>query len=105
MATDSQRLLSATMKMQSGVAHIQAHNAQHSPGFDYKKDFRVGLNTVLSGQGGLVKLLIEKGVITQEEVAKALANAMEYEVTMMETELSSMHGANIKLGEAGMETS
>jgi hypothetical protein len=51
------------------------------------KHLRVGIDITKSDQGALATLLMEKGVITEAEYFKALADAMEREKTMRETEL------------------
>jgi hypothetical protein len=86
---DFERHAVAQRRMQSGVALEEVDRAH--------KHLRVGVNTALVDQGSLARLLIAKGVITEEEFAAALADGMEAEVRRYEALL----GANVKLGPAG----
>lgn len=70
-----QRYSSAAHAMQSGVAMtMNINQAETSP-----KHLRVGINSAMSDVAGLARLLIEKGVITEEEYVKAIADEMERE--------------------------
>jgi len=90
---DKRRHVAASHAMQSGVAAKMAiDSAETSP-----KHLRVGVNAALVNQGALVKLLVDKGVITLEEYFAAAADAMEAETALYERELSAHHGANITL--------
>ena len=60
--------------MQTGVEFRQNKQDQ-TP-----KHLRVGINTAMSDMGGLVTLLIEKGVITAEEYEAAITASMQREV-------------------------
>jgi hypothetical protein len=51
------------------------------------KHLRVGINSAMVGQSGLVTLLLDKGVITREEYYTAQADAMEREVALYRNEL------------------
>lgn len=76
MSDDFERYLAAAHAMQTAVALDQTRGSDDgSP-----KHLRVGVNTALVDAGGLVKLLVDKGVITIEEYQKAIADAMEQEV-------------------------
>lgn len=52
------------------------------------KHLRVGINSAMSNAGGLVTLLMDKGIITPEEYHTAMADAMEREVGMYREELN-----------------
>ena len=93
---DDQRHRSASQRMQSGVAFEQGRDGPEST-----KHLRVGINVALTGHGSLVRLLIEKGLITEGEYLKAIADGMEAEVRRYEAKLSRETGAKVKLGEAG----
>jgi hypothetical protein len=56
------------------------------------KHLRTGIDITKSDQGALATLLIEKGVITEAEYFKALADGMEREKEMREKQLG------VKLG-------
>lgn len=78
--------------MQSGVASDLASSGPEDP-----KHLRVGVNTALTDAGSLVRLLIAKGVITEAEVAKALADGMAEEVARYEAMLSKRLGTKVTL--------
>lgn len=91
MSDDIGRHRRASHAMQSGVAYSKDKTDQEP------KHLRVGINVALSDQAGLARLLIDKGIITDEEYAKALADEMEREVERYEANLSEQYGAEIKL--------
>jgi hypothetical protein len=70
-----QRYSKAAHAMQTAVAV----KMEHEPKETEPKHLRVGINSALSNTGGLVTLLIEKGVFTLEEYHTAMADAMERE--------------------------
>ena len=75
MTDDRERYRWAAHAMQSGVAMLQKKGDDSgSP-----KHLRVGVNAAMSDHGGLVRLLIEKGVFTEDEYARAVADGMEAE--------------------------
>jgi hypothetical protein len=89
---DRERYFRAAHAMQSGVAADQAMGSDDgSP-----KHLRTGVNSALTNQAGLVNLLIAKGVFTEEEYVKAIADEMEAEVKRYEDRLSEGRG-NIHL--------
>lgn len=49
------------------------------------KHLRVGVNSAMVAQAGLVKLLIDKGLITEDEYFESQADAMEEEVKRYES--------------------
>jgi hypothetical protein len=81
--------------MQSGVAMViqLGLSEDHTP-----KHLRVGVNSAMAEHSGLVKLLIAKGVITEEEVEASLTKAMEDEVALYEKQLSAHFGKKVTLG-------
>lgn len=93
--TDKERYVAAAHAVQSGVAYDMERNPDDSA--TSPKHLRVGLNVALSDASGLATLLIEKGVFTQEEYTKALADAMERERARYEEHLSRAMGAKITL--------
>jgi hypothetical protein len=62
--------------VQSGIAFCMAVGWK---GAD-PKHLRVGIDTQKSDHGALVKLLLEKGVFTEEEYAAALLEGLEQEI-------------------------
>ena len=80
---DRERYMNAAHAMQSGVAiWMERGNKETEP-----KHLRVGINSAMSDQGALTRLLIEKGVFTEEEYVAAVADAMEREVAIYEARL------------------
>jgi hypothetical protein len=88
------RYIRAAQAMQSGVAMMMNINPKQTTG----KHLRVGINSSMVDHAGLVALLIEKGIITDEEYLSKIADAMEREVTLYEAELALHIGAEITLG-------
>lgn len=72
---DWDRYVAAAHAMQSGVAMEMNIN----PGPTLPKHLRVGINAAMSDSAALVKLLVAKGVITDDEYYKAIADQMEEE--------------------------
>jgi hypothetical protein len=83
--------------MQSGVAMELGID----PSSGTPKHLRVGVNTALCDHGALVKLLVSKGIITEEEYFSEAANMMESEVKTYEQRLTRLIGTTVTLGEAG----
>lgn len=81
--------------MQTGVAYeIERDNRSATP-----KHLRVGINAAMSDHGALVKLLMDKGIISEDEYFDALIEMMEREVNAYQTRLSEMYGGvKITLG-------
>lgn len=82
-------------RMQSGVAMMMSRgSAETDP-----KHLRVGINAAMSDQGGLVKLLISKGIITEEEYLNAIAEQMTEEANDYEKKVQEVLGSiKVKLG-------
>lgn len=79
--------------MQAGVAlEMEKRPEPTTP-----KHLRVGINAAMADHGGLVTLLIEKGVFTKSEYLTAIADAMGREHTRYEEYISELLGGNIKL--------
>ncbi|OCC01819.1 hypothetical protein BA190_26775 [Labrys sp. WJW] len=97
---DKARYLAALHAMQSGVAFTPAD--QPMPGFVSRectpKHLRVGVNSALVGSGALLRVLIAKGICTEEEFTAALADQAEEEVANYERELTALLGKPVKLG-------
>lgn len=73
---DQARYRRAVHAMQTGVATVMSFD----PGETSPKHLRVGVNNSLVQQGALTNLLFKKGIITEEEYWKELADLMEKEV-------------------------
>jgi hypothetical protein len=91
---DHQRYLNAAHAMQSGVAlDLNANDDSLNP-----KHLRVGVNSAMSDHGALVKLLIDKGIFSEQEYMKVIADFMEREKESYERKHSQRLGRPIKLG-------
>jgi uncharacterized protein YdeI (YjbR/CyaY-like superfamily) len=84
----------ASHAMQSGVAMeiSKELSESHSP-----KHLRTGVNVALCDHGSLVKLLIKKGILTEDEYFEAIADGMEQEKQRYEQILSNHFGTKITL--------
>jgi hypothetical protein len=82
-------------RMQAGVEYEmnQPGNESTTP-----KHLRVGINTAMQDQASLVKLLIGKGIITQDEYLQAIAEGMKEEADAYERRLQEKLGPGVKLG-------
>jgi hypothetical protein len=61
------------------------------------KHLRVGVNMAMSDHTGLVRLLLEKGVITEGEYLKAIADEAERERDRYQVRLTERYGVSITL--------
>ena len=89
---DKRRYQAAAQRVQTCIAFGSAPRAMEP------KHLRVGIDMSKSDMGGLAKLLIDKGVITEAEYVKAIADQAEIEAADHERLLSEKHGADIKAG-------
>lgn len=79
--------------MQTGVAMSQACGCQDGT----PKHLRVGVNSALVSNTAVVRLLVEKGIITDKEYADALITSMREEVKRYEHELTEKMGKSVRL--------
>ena len=75
--TDIERYLRAIHAMQSGVA-LEMSRPERASATE-PKHLRVGINANACSHSALVRLLMAKGVINEQEYFAALADAMEAE--------------------------
>lgn len=79
--------------MQAGVkAKAGYTNAETTP-----VDLRVGVNSAMVEHSALAGLLMEKGLITEDEYLNAIAEGMAREKARYEAELSEHFKSNITL--------
>lgn len=76
MKTDKERYVDACHAMQSGIAMMMNYDSASTT----PKHLRVGVNSAMVDSSALANLLISKGIITEEEYFKAIADGMEKEV-------------------------
>lgn len=90
---DVARYVAATHAMQTGVAIEHERGSKDGT----PKHLRVGVNSTKVDHSALVKLLIERGLFTEDEYVAALADAMEAEKARYEEHLRSVYGLDIHL--------
>lgn len=91
--SDLERYEKAIHRMQTGVAFRMGYD----PAETQPKHLRVGVNSAMVDTAAMAKLLIDKGIITEAEYYKAIADAMEAEADRYEQRLRAQHGgANIQ---------
>ena len=87
---DNERYRAAVHAMQSGVAM----KMNYEPGETTPKHLRVGVNSAHVSIAALVKLLIDKGIITLDEYTAANADQMEIEAESYRAWLQQRLGGN-----------
>ena len=75
---NKERYARAAHAMQTGVAY-EMNKGGRDPATE-PKHLRVGINAAMADHEGLVRLLIRKGLITDEEYREAIADSMEAEL-------------------------
>jgi hypothetical protein len=91
---DQVRYKAAMHAVQTGVAY----KMQYDPGETSPKHLRTGVNSAMVETSALVQLLVDKGIITDGEWYKTLADFAERERDTYQRELSEHFGSNITLG-------
>jgi|SRR5882762_1331381 len=87
---DKERYVAAMHGVQSGVAMKMNWDTKETE----PKSLRVGVNSALVDFSALQKLLIDKGIITEDELYSALADMAELEVASYEDEINSHYNTN-----------
>ena len=95
--TDHERYRHLMARMQTGVAVLLAHRAE--PGCQ-PKHLRVGVNAALCDGSALAKLLIAKGVISEAEYLKAIADEAEREASEYQDRVRTLLGPTATIGPA-----
>ena len=88
-----ERYMRAMHAIQSGVAMRMKMGNCAEP-----KHLRVGIDSAMVNDCALVRLLIDKGIITNDEYLTALVTSAEEEVKRAEVELSQALGLPVTLG-------
>ena len=91
--TDAERYEAAAHAVQTGVAY----DLERDPSSGTPKHLRVGVNLAMVNDAALTRLLVEKGIITESEYAKAVADETEREAARYEALLRAVYGANVTL--------
>lgn len=92
-ADDAARQFAAAHAMQSGVAMEMNWN----PGPTEPKHLRVGVNTALCDHAALVRVLIAKGVLTEADYMKAIADEMEAEAERYRQRIQEHFGGTTRI--------
>lgn len=80
--------------VQTGVMYV----LERDPSGASPKHLRTGVNTAKVELGALCKLLIDKGLVTQDEVFGYILDGLRDEIAMYERQLKQQFGAEITLG-------
>lgn len=80
--------------IQTGVAHEMVIGVRSTE----PKHLRTGLDSAMAEQAAFVRLLVSKGLITEEEYFDTSIQALEEEVARYEARLSQHYGRSIRLG-------
>ena len=93
MTPEEERYVAASHAMMSGVkAEHESGSTDGTP-----KHLRCGVNSALVNDAALVRLLVSKGIITEEEYVEAVADEMEREVARYEERLTRRFGYQVRL--------
>ena len=87
---DRERYRAAGHRVQTAIAAMPDHPNQ-TP-----KHLRVGIDLSKSDAAGLAQLLIEKGIFTEEEFLRAIADSAETEANAYEREVSERLEASVR---------
>jgi hypothetical protein len=85
-----ERYAAALHAMQSGVKFMMEQGAKETE----PKHLRVGVNSAMVEHAALVKLLIEKGVIREDDYLTALTVAMEKGAATYQERVNEILGTN-----------
>lgn len=89
---ENARYYRALHAMQSGVATEMGYDSLSTQ----PKHLRVGVNAAMCDHAALVKLLVDKGFISEEEYVTAIADAMEAEAARYEERIRE-HFGNVNI--------
>jgi hypothetical protein len=95
MSDAQSRYEAAYHAMQAGVA--MEMNYPDRQAATEPKHLRVGINTAMCDHAALVKLLIDRGLFTEEQYIAACADMMEAEKARYEQRLSERLGTTVTL--------
>lgn len=94
----NQRYLAAAHAVQAGVAMEMNEDPPSRSGSAVSpKMLRVGVNMAMAEHGALVRMLIKKGLFTEEEYMEELVASVEDEKRQYEARLSARFGGKIRL--------
>lgn len=79
--------------MQAGVSLDETHDPTNL----FPKHLRVGINSALTESAALARLLVKKGVITEEEYFTAIVDGAERELASYEAKYEKKFGKKVIL--------
>jgi hypothetical protein len=88
-----QRVAALSHAIQTGVAY----DLEKSPSSGTPKHLRTGVNIAMVEHGALVRLLITKGLFTEEEYYEQLIAGLEDEKRTYEERLQALYGGRTKI--------
>jgi hypothetical protein len=88
--SDKRRYNKALHAVQSGVKVLLDKGAD----FASPKHLRVGLNSAFVNDAAMARLLISKGVFTEDEYVRAIADEMEREQAAITKEVNQAYGSD-----------
>jgi hypothetical protein len=93
------RYEAAAHAVQAGVGMELADDERHgnTNSSASPKQLRTGVNMAMVSHGALVRLLIDKGLFTEEEYFEELVKGAEAEKTAYEERLSARYGGRTKI--------
>lgn len=89
--------------VQTGVKSTMEHDRAHHPARDQDRDeygakhLRTGVNMAICEHSALVRIMLDKGLITQIEYYTELNKVLREEVANYEQNLSERFGGKVKL--------
>jgi hypothetical protein len=93
LAERKEKYLALMHAVQSGVAA----KMDYDYGDTSLKHLRVGVNSAMIETAALAKLMLDRGLFTEEEYLDALIDRAQAEVEMYERELSKHYGRPVKI--------
>ena len=95
--TDEERYEAAMHAVLTGVGYVMEREKGLRSSDTSLKQLRAGINSSMVDSAAMARLLMEKGVITDVEYRKALADEAEREVHRYEALLKAEFGVDIQL--------
>lgn len=91
--SERQRYENAMHAIMTGVGYVQTFD----PNERDVKHLRTGINSALISNGALTRLLIDRGIFTEEEWYKTLADVAEHDVKTYQEMLKRHYGGETEV--------
>ena len=95
--TDQARYEAACMRAKMEMEQVDLIRCEDIDLLRFLKHMRVGVNSAMVDVSVMAKLLIDKGLFTEAEYVKGMADAMDREAKRYEARLSEMLSVEVKL--------